>query len=180
MKKNVIVGITAGVALYKVCDLIRKLKRENYNIKCIMTQNATKLISPLLFQELSGDKVYVDMFCEYEFSPLHISLSQWADLIVVVPCSCNTISKLACGKTEDLLVSTIYAADIKKTKVLLCPSMNVNMWTHPITQKNVSILKEIGYEILEPKEGKLLCGVEGKGKLPKVDEIFEFIKKMLK
>lgn len=179
MKKNILVGITAGVAIYKVCELIRKLKKEQYNVKCIMTQNATKLISSLLFQELSNDKVYIDMFSEYEYSPLHISLSKWADLVVVVPCSCNTISKLAYGKTEDLLTSTIYALDLKKTKVLICPSMNTNMWEHPVTQNNVRLLKNIGYEVLQPKEGELLCDIKGKGRLPEVDEILKYIKKLL-
>ncbi|MEN3013731.1 MAG: flavoprotein [Endomicrobiia bacterium] len=180
MSKNILIGITAGIALYKVCDLIRKLKNENYTVKCIMTENATKLISPMLLQELAQDKVYIDMFSQTEYLPTHISLSQWADLVVVVPCSCNTISKLAIAKTEDLLTATIYAIDREKTKVLLCPSMNVNMWKHPVTQKNISILKKIGYNILEPQKGKLLCGKEGEGRLPEVEEIFDYIKKMLK
>ncbi len=179
MKKNIVVGITAGIAIYKVCSLIRQLKKNGYNIKCIMTENATKLISPLLLQELSEEKVYTQMFSEYEYTPTHISLSDWADLIIVVPCSCNTISKLATGKTEDLLTCTIFAADFKKTKVLLCPSMNSNMWQHPITQQNVKLLKKIGYYILEPEKGELLCKKVGVGRLPSIEKIVKYIKKIL-
>lgn len=179
MKKNILIGLTGGVAIYKVCDLIRILKKKGYNVKCIMTENATKLISPLLIEQLSENKVYIDMFEEYEYSPTHISLSQWAELIVVVPCSCNTIAKLVCGKTEDLLSCTIYACDLKKTKILLCPSMNTNMWQHPITRKNVKMLKEIGYEIIQPESGELLCGKTGIGRLPDVKKIVEYIEKNL-
>ncbi len=179
MKKNILLCLTAGVAIYKACEVIRKLKNGGYNVKCIMTQNATKLISPILVEQLSENKVYVDMFEEYEYSPTHISLSKWADLVVVLPCSCNTISKLAYGKTEDLLSCTIYACDLKKTKVLIFPSMNTNMWLNPITQKNVKILKDIGYVVVEPKKGKLLCGDEGVGRLPEVDEVVKHIKNLL-
>ncbi len=179
MAKNIIVGITAGIAIYKTCELVRMLKKENFEVKCIMTKDATKFITPLLFEELSENKVYVDMFSEYEYSPTHISLSSWADLIVVSPCSCNTISKLAYGKTEDLLSCTIYAVDLKKTKVLLCPSMNTNMWLHPVTQKNIELLKQVGYQVLEPEEGELLCKKVGVGRLPSVEKIFIKIKELL-
>jgi len=179
MKKNIIIGVTAGIAIYKVCPLIRQLKKEECDIKCIMTENATKLLSPLLLQELSENKVYTQMFSEYEYSPTHVSLADWADLIVVVPCTCNTISKLANGKTDDLLTCTIYAADLKKTKILLCPSMNSNMWLHPITQENVKLLKKIGYYFLEPEKGELLCKKEGVGRLSSVDRIVKYIKKIL-
>jgi phosphopantothenoylcysteine synthetase/decarboxylase len=179
MKKNIIIGVTAGISIYKVCSLIRQLKKEGCNIKCIMTENATKLLSPLLLQELSENKVFTQMFSEYEYSPTHVSLADWADLIVVVPCTCNTISKLATGKTDDLLTCTIYAADLKKTKILLCPSMNSNMWLHPITQENVKLLKKIGYYLLEPEKGELLCKKEGVGRLPSVDKIVKYIKKIL-
>ncbi|MCS7151907.1 MAG: phosphopantothenoylcysteine decarboxylase [Endomicrobia bacterium] len=179
MRKNILIGITAGISIYKICELIRQLRKKNYSVKCIMTRNATELISPLLFQELTEEKVYIDMFSNQEFSPTHVALSDWADLIVVAPCSCNTISKLACGKTEDLLTCTIYAADLKKTKVLLCPSMNTNMWLHPITQKNIKTLKDIGYHVLEPEKGELLCNKEGVGRLPEIEKIVRFIEKLL-
>jgi phosphopantothenoylcysteine synthetase/decarboxylase len=179
MKKNIIIGVTAGIAIYKVCSLIRQLKKEGCDIKCIMTENATKLLSPLLLQELSENKVFTQMFSEYEYSPTHVSLADWADLIVVVPCTCNSISKLATGKTDDLLTCTIYAADLNKTKILLCPSMNSNMWLHPITQENVKLLKKIGYYFLEPEKGELLCKKEGVGRLPSVDKIVKYIIKIL-
>lgn len=178
MKKNILLCITAGVAIYKICELIRLLKKNGYEIKCIMTENSTKLVSPLLIQELAEGQVYTEMFQQYDFSVVHTSLADWADIIVVAPCSCNTISKLACGKTEDLLSCTIFAADLKKTKVLLCPSMNSNMWLHPITQRNVKLLKEIGYHILEPETGELLCKKTGVGRLPKVEKILQYIKKL--
>ncbi len=178
-KKNILVCITAGIAIYKVCELIRKLKKEGYNVKCVMTSNATKLISPMLFQELAEDKVYVDMFDEYEFTPTHVSISEWADLIIVIPCSCNTIAKLATGKTEDLVSCSIYAADLSKTKVLLCPSMNTNMWKHPVTQNNLQVLKKVGYHVLEPEHGELLCKKVGVGRLPDVEKVVKYIKSLL-
>lgn len=179
MKRKILIGITAGIAIYKVCELIRLLKKSNYEVKCIMTENSTKLISPLLIQELSGNKVYVDIFENYEYLPTHVSLSEWAELIVVVPCSLNTLSKIALAKTEDLLSATIYACDLKKTKVLICPSMNANMWKHPITQKHIKLLKSIGYEILKPQEGELLCGKKGIGRLPETQEILRKIESLL-
>lgn len=181
-RKKIILGITGGIAIYKVCDLVRKLTKLSAEVKCIMTVSATKLISPLLFEQLSGNKVYTEMFESpklEDYSPTHISLSDWADLIIVIPCSCNTISKLATGKTEDLLSCTIYACDLKKTKIMLCPSMNTNMWEHPITQKNVALLKDVGYQIIMPEEGELLCKKTGIGRLPEINKIVEYIEKNL-
>ncbi|MCX7957380.1 MAG: hypothetical protein N2643_05795 [Endomicrobia bacterium] len=179
MKKNILLCVTAGIAIYKICELIRQLKKKGYEIKVVMTDKATKLLTPLLLQELSDNKVYIDTFSD-EHYPAHISLSDWANLVVVAPCSCNTISKLATGKTEDLLTATIYAVDMKNTRVLICPSMNTNMWMHPITQRNIKILKEIGYDILMPQKGKLLCNREGLGRLPDLEKIIERIEFLLK
>ncbi len=180
-KSNIVLGITAGIAIYKVCELVRELKDRSFNIKCIMTENAIKLISPKLFEYLSENKVYVDMFKPYEdYSPEHISLSEWADMILVAPCSCNTLSKLACGKTDDLLTCTIYACDLKKTKIVLCPSMNTNMWVHPVTQHNVKILKDIGYIIIPPEKGKLLCKKVGEGRFPEINKIVQYVLEILK
>ncbi|MFQ3675419.1 MAG: flavoprotein [Endomicrobiia bacterium] len=176
--KNFLIGITGGIAIYKTCDLVRKIKNLNGNVICIMTESATKFISPMLFEQLSQNKVFCNMFDEREYSPSHISLSDWADVVIVVPCSCNTLSKLATGKTEDLLTSTIYAMN-KNKKVILCPSMNTNMWNHSITQKNLKVLKEIGYKIMLPEKGTLLCGKEGVGKLPDVDNILKFISSLI-
>jgi len=173
--KNFLIGITGGVAIYKTCDLVRKIKSLEGNVICIMTDSATKFISPMLFEQLSQNKVFYDMFQNYEYSPSHISLSDWADIVVVAPCSCNTLAKLATGKTEDLLTSTIYALD-KNKKVLLCPSMNTNMWNNVITQKNLKILKEeLGYKIVPPEKGSLLCSKKGVGRLPDVNTILKFI-----
>lgn len=171
-KKNILIGITGGIAIYKTCEVVRKLKHYGANVRCVMTPAATKFISPMLFEQLSENKVFYEMFADYEFSPTHISLSDWADIIVVVPCSCNTISKLATGKTEDLLSATIYAFN---KKVLLFPSMNTNMWENKITQKNIKILKSIGYKIIPPAKGELLCGKEGAGKLPDIETIIKSI-----
>lgn len=173
--KNFLIGITGGVAIYKTCDLVRKIRSLNGNVVCLMTDAATKFISPMLFEQLSQNKVFYNMFEDYEHSTSHISLSNWADIVVVVPCSCNTLSKLATGKTEDLLTATIYALD-KNKKVILCPSMNVNMWNNIITQKNLKILKDVlGYKIILPEKGALLCGQKGVGRLPSIDNILKFI-----
>lgn len=180
--KNILIGICGGIALYKICELIRLLKNEKANIKTVLTSGAEKFISPLLFASLSGTKSYTD---KDFFSPtgeiLHIELSKFPDLILVAPATASFISKLAAGSASELLLAILLAT---KSSVYLFPSMNARMWEHPAVQKNIELLKNFGYFIYEPSEGILACEEIGKGRLPEIEEIFEvvqahFVKKTL-
>lgn len=171
--KNILIGITGGIACYKICDLIRLLVKENFNVDVIMTESSQKFITPLTIQTLTGNPVYTDMFSLIWESKIgHISLAQKADLIVIAPATANIIGKIAGGICDDLLTTTICAT---KANVLFIPSMNINMWENPIVQENISKVKRF-YKVMEPEEGLLACGDYGKGKLPSVEDILEEIK----
>jgi len=172
--KNILIGICGGIALYKICDLIRFLKNEKSNVKTVLTTGAEKFVSPLLFASLSGNKAYTQ---KDFFSPtgeiLHIELSKFPDLILIAPATASFISKLAAGSASELLLAILLAT---KSPTYLFPSMNTHMWEHPAIQKNIELLKNFGYFIYEPSEGTLVCEEVGKGKLPSPEEILEVIK----
>lgn len=175
-KKNIILGVTAGVGIYKSCSLLRILKKEGHSVKVIMTPNSTKLISPRLFESLANQKVYVEMFEEAkDYSLTHICLAQWAELALIVPASANTLAKLATGLADNLLTTTFLALKDSVIKIL-APAMNTNMWKNPLTQRNIKILKEIGYKIIPPKKGILASGEEGEGVLASLEEILRVLK----
>ena len=177
MRKNIILGITAGVAIYKSCSLARALIKQGHLVKVVMTPNAAKLISPILFESLTGEKVYVEMFqAQREYSIEHIGLAKWADLVLVVPASANTIAKLANGICDNLLTTLILAL-AKKTPVIIACAMNTNMWDNPITQRNLTLLKKtVNYKIINPAKGDLACGDKGQGALAALEDILKEIK----
>ncbi|MBP7088090.1 MAG: hypothetical protein KBB01_02185 [Candidatus Omnitrophica bacterium] len=179
--KNILVGISAGISAYKTCILVRLLVKDGFSVKVLMTENATKLINPVVFQSLSQDSVYVDMFQTYNEGHIrHISLSQWAKLCVIAPLSANTLSKIANGICDNLLTTVVCALPVK-TKVLLAPAMNDNMWKNPVIQKNLEYLKtEKKYIIIPPQKGQLACGVYGEGKMAAADDIYKEIKSVLR
>ena len=179
--KNILLGITGGIASYKSCELIRLFIRSGYSVKVMMTEAATKFVSPLVFQELSQNPVYLDMFSLIKEDNIqHISLSQWASLCVIAPLSANTLSKIAYGICDNLLTTVITALD-KDTGVLLVPAMNENMWNNPIIVENVKKLKGIKkYFIMPPKKGELACGVYGDGRMPEVKDIYGKVISLLK
>ena len=181
MKKNIILGVTAGVAIYKACSLLRMLQRQGYSIKVVMTPSATKLISPCLFESLSSDKVYVEMFQEAEnYSIEHISLAKWADLVLVAPASANTIAKLATGVCDNLLTTLILALP-RTTPVAVAAAMNTNMWENPVTQKNIKTLGKLkNYKLILPVKGCLACGDKGVGALASLEDIIKKVKGCLK
>lgn len=180
MRKNVLIGVCSSIAIYKICELIRLLKNENFEVKVMMTESATKFISPLLFRELSKNPVYIDMFDLKEEETKHINLASWADICVIAPLSANTLSKIANGICDNLLTSVICALK-KDIKVILAPAMNENMWMNQIIQKNLEKLKKIKkYIILPPQKGRLLCGLYGEGKMQDIGEIYKNIKKILR
>lgn len=175
--KNIILGICAGIAVYKVCDLVRSLIKLEANVTCVMTDAATKFVTPLTFQSLSKNKVVVDMFDTSYFEIEHISLAQKADVYVIVPATANTIAKLANGMADNLVTSTAIATT---AKIVVCPAMNHNMYHHKAVEKNIEILKNYGYEIVDAKPGLLACGVVGDGCLADNETILETIKKQIK
>lgn len=180
-KKNVLLGVTAGVAIYKSCSLVRMLRKLGLKVKVVMTPNATKLISPKLFESLSDEKVYVEMFDEIkDYSLKHIALAKWADVLVIAPASANTIAKLACGISDNLLTNIVLALAAKTPKLIAC-AMNTNMWKNPVTQKNVSALKGLkDYLIIGPAKGTLASFDKGEGVLAPLGDIVKEVKAALK
>ncbi len=176
MNKKISIGVCGGIAIYKICELISLLKKANIESQVIMTKSACEFVSPLLFKTISCNQVYTDAFNYSDIEPLHIKLAMNSDLFLIAPATASIIGKIANGISDDLLSSTVCAFN---KKLLIAPSMNVNMWNNPITQKNIQTLKEfLKVEIIEPEEGNLACG-KGVGRLSRVEVIFENIKKNL-
>lgn len=165
--KTVLVGITGGIAAYKICELIRMYKRANANVRVVCTQNALNFVTKLTLQNLSQNEVGVEEFTVDDFKPEHISFADEADIMVIAPATANTISKIAAGVCDNLLTSIACAF---RKPVILAPAMNCNMWDNPIIQDN---LNKLHYTILEPESGYLACGYEGKGRLCSLDKIFD-------
>ena len=165
--KTVLVGITGGIAAYKICELIRMYKRANANVRVVCTQNALNFVTKLTLQNLSQNEVGVEEFDIKEFKPEHISYADEADIMVIAPATANTISKIATGVCDNLLTS-IACAFTKP--VIIAPAMNCGMWDNPILQEN---LNKLHYTILEPESGFLACGYEGKGRLCSLEKIFD-------
>lgn len=169
--KTVLLGITGGIAAYKICDLIRMFKKQGAEVKVVATENALNFVTRLTLQTLSQNQVFVEQFEEIEnYKPEHISLADSADIFVIAPVSANTISKLATGICDNLLTSIACAF---KKPIILAPAMNCNMWENKIIQENLNKLKELGYFIYPPEEGFLACGYHGAGRLCKIENIFE-------
>lgn len=175
---NIVIGVTGGIAAYKVCGLINYLKSEGANIDVIMTRSATYFITPLTLETLSGNKVITDMFKSPDYREVeHISLATKADLFLVVPATANIIGKVSWGIADDMLSTTIMAT---KAPVIFAPAMNNNMYENKIVQENIERLKSFGYKFIEPDTGHLACGYEAKGKLPKTKTIIDNVKKLIK
>ncbi len=175
--KSIILGITGGIAAYKSCDIVRKLVKQGANVNVIMTRSAQKFITPLTFQILSQNQVYTDMF-HYQFDAdvQHIELATNAQAILIAPATANTISKIAYGICDELLLSVVCAT---KAKVIFAPSMNTNMWENPIIQENIQKLKQSRYLFIEPEHGDLACGYQGKGRLPDPEYIINYLKDII-
>lgn len=168
--KNILIGITGGIAAYKICELIRMYKRANANVKVVCTPNALNFVTKLTLQSLSQNDVAVEQFEISDFKPEHISYADEADVMVIAPATANTVSKIAAGICDNLLTSVVCAF---KKSVIIAPAMNCNMWENPTIQENLKKLSAFGYKILEPENGYLACGYEGKGRLCSLDKIFE-------
>ena len=170
--KTIMVGITGGIAAYKICELIRRFKKNGANVKVVCTPNALNFVTKLTLQNLSQNEVYVEEFEVKEWKPEHISLADEADIMVIAPATANTISKIACGIADNLLTSIACAF---RKKMIIAPAMNCNMWNNPGVKENIRVLKARGVEILEPESGFLACGYMGKGRLCGVDKIYDAV-----
>ena len=171
--KRVVLGICGGIAAFKAAHIASLLRQRGAEVKCIMTEHATKLITPLTMREISGNPVAVSMFNDTpEFNVEHIALARWADIFVIAPATANILGKVACGIADDMLSTTIMAT---KAPVLFVPAMNSNMYLNPVVQDNMARLKRFGYEIMEPASGHLACGIIGIGRLPEPEEIVDRI-----
>lgn len=171
--KNILIGVTGGIAAYKSANIISKLKKKGYNVKVIMTENATKIITPLTLETLSKNRVYVDMWDEKpHFEVEHISLAEWADVVLIAPATYNIVGKVANGIADDML-STVISASVKPVYFAL--AMNVNMYNNPILKENVEKLKKYGYKFIEADEGFLACNTNAKGRLKDENEIISII-----
>ena len=178
-QKNIILGVTASIAIYKACDLVRQLKECGWAVDVVMTQEATELIRPIVFQSLSGRKVYsgglFDAPDAWEIE--HVSLAARADLILIAPATANVIAKLVGGICDDLLSCAVIAS---RAPVLIAPAMNVKMWNNAATQTNVKILKSRGVCIVETGTGDLACGYQGKGRMASHEKILSVVKACLR
>lgn len=163
------IGITGGIAAYKICTLIRLYRKAGANVRVVLTPNALNFVTKLTLQTLSNNEVYVDNFEIDEYKPEHIALTE-ADIFVIAPASANTIGKIANGICDNLLLSTACAFS---KPILIAPAMNENMWNNPFVQENMSKLKKHGYHIVEPETGFLACGTNGVGRMKEPEEIFD-------
>jgi phosphopantothenoylcysteine decarboxylase/phosphopantothenate--cysteine ligase len=173
MKKNILLCVSGGIAVYKAAALTSKLVQAGFHVKVIMTESATEFVTPLTFQALSRNLVFTDTFDEKEASVIaHIDLADWADLIVVAPATANIIGKLANGIVDDMLTTTIAAT---KAPVWIAPAMNVHMYENPAVKRNIEVLYKDGYRFVEPSEGYLACGYVGKGRLEEPETITSLV-----
>ena len=169
--KNILLGITAGIAAYKTCELVRKFQKQGAQVTVVMTPNAEKFVSPLVLASLSKNKVYCEQFDYKNYDIEHISLAQKADIFVIAPATANTISKIAHGICDNLLTSVACAFN---KPILLVPAMNVNMYENRLIQENITKLEALeNFFVLPPEEGELACGVCAKGRMAELDRIIE-------
>jgi phosphopantothenoylcysteine decarboxylase / phosphopantothenate---cysteine ligase len=169
--KRILVGITGSIAVYKMCDWVRSLMKEGAHVTVVMTESATRFVSPLTFAALSGNRVHVNMFDPaVEKDIPHINLARRNELILVAPATAATISRMSSGLADDLLSTIVLATT---SPVVVCPAMNSNMYLHPATQANLNTLQGYGYTVVNPDSGAMACGEEGPGRLPEWDSVLD-------
>ena len=175
--KTVLLGVTGGIAAYKAAALASALVKQHAAVEVIMTENATKFITPLTFEQLTGRRTLTDTFDRnFVHQVEHISLAQRTDLVIVAPATANVCAKLAHGLADDMLTTTVLACNCPK---LIAPAMNTGMYENPVTQDNLDILRRYGWNVIEPASGRLACGAVGKGKLPEPEDILQYILRAL-
>ena len=177
-EKKILLIICGGIAAYKSLEVIRLLKKNGSSVKTILTNNAKNFITPLSVASLSQEKVYTDLFNSDNESEMdHISLSRWADLILIAPATANTISKISFGLSDDLASTVVFASD---KKIFIAPAMNVRMWEHQSNKNNLKKLNDFGYEIIGPEIGEMACGEYGMGKMSEPEKIINYINNYFK
>lgn len=175
--KKVVLGIAGGIAAYKSAELTRFLVKEGAEVHVVLTDAATRFVTPLTLQTLSLNPVYTDLFDITQEQQIgHIALADKADLVVAAPATADLIARAAHGLANDLLTNILLAT---RAPVLFCPSMNLHMWEHRATQQNVERLKELGYKVMEPDSGELACGYSGKGRLCEPESILKKLSEMI-
>ncbi|MCD8338213.1 MAG: bifunctional phosphopantothenoylcysteine decarboxylase/phosphopantothenate--cysteine ligase CoaBC [Lachnospiraceae bacterium] len=171
--KTIILGVTGSIAAYKAANLASLLKKQHADVHVILTKNGAQFITPVTFETLTGNKCLTDTFDRnFQFNVEHVELAKRADLALVAPASANTAAKLAYGLADDMLTTTLLACTCPK---LIAPAMNTRMYQNPVTQRNLHMLEEYGWTVIEPASGHLACGDEGKGKFPDEREIVEYV-----
>lgn len=175
--KNILVGVTGGIAAYKSAGIVSLLKKKGYNVKVVMTENATKIIGPLTLETLSRNRIYVDMWdSNPHYEVEHISLADWADMVLIAPATYNIIGKVTNGIADDMLTTILSAVSIRKP-VFFALAMNVNMYENPILKENIDRLKSFGYRFIDTKEGLLACNYSAKGRMSEPEDIVEEIER---
>ena len=171
--KTVVLGVTGGIAAYKMPNLASALVKLGCNVQVLMTQNATQFITAVTFETLTGNKALVDTFDRnFSFQVEHIAVADQADLVMIAPATANVIAKLAHGLADDMLTTTVLACNCPK---IVVPAMNTKMYENPVTQDNLNTLRRYGWEVVEPASGYLACGAVGKGKLPEPEVLLQVI-----
>ena len=171
--KTILLGVTGGIAAYKAAALASALVKLHANVEVVMTENATKFITPLTFEQLTGRRTMVDTFDRnFSHQVEHISLAERTDLVIVAPATANVCAKLTHGLADDMLTTTILACRCPK---LIAPAMNTNMYENPVTQNNLATLRHYGWDVIEPASGRLACGAVGKGKMPEPEDLIQHI-----
>ena len=175
--KNILVGVTGGIAAYKSAGIVSLLKKKGYNVKVVMTENATKIIGPLTLETLSRNRIYVDMWdSNPHYEVEHISLADWADMVLIAPATYNIIGKVANGIADDMLTTILSAVSIRKP-VFFALAMNVNMYENPILKENIDKLKSFGYRFIDAEEGLLACNYSAKGRMSEPEDIVDEIER---
>ena len=175
--KTVLLGVTGGIAAYKAAALASALVKLGAAVEVVMTENATKFVTPLTFEQLTGRRTIVDTFDRnFSHQVEHIALSDRADIVIIAPATANVCAKLAHGLADDMLTTTVLACRCPK---LIAPAMNTNMFENPVTQDNLDILRKYGWDVIEPASGRLACGAVGKGKMPEPETLVQYILKYI-
>ena len=172
--KKILIVVGGGISAYKALDLIRLLKKNNVDVKTILTKSGKEFVTPLSITTLTKNKTFEDIFDKNNEAEIdHIALSRWADLIIVLPTTANFMTKLSIGKAEDLATTVLLASN---KDILLVPAMNVRMWLHKATQRNLKILQDYGYHFIGPEKGEMACGEYGEGKMSSPRQIYSYLK----
>lgn len=171
--KKIVLGVTGGIAVYKAVDLVSRLRKAGCEVRVVMTEHAQQFVTPLTFKEISGNAVATSMWNgNQEFNVEHIALANWADAFLVAPATANILAKMAYGLADDLLSTTLLAA---QAPIVVCPAMNTGMYQNPATHENIAKLQERGVTVMPPAVGHLACGTSGAGRLPEPQQIVEFM-----